>query len=843
MGAGTSIWEMSGNILTSMSLQRVNRFCVPLFIAAAMVIEASAQQGTTQGEWRYYGGDSGSTKYAPLDQIDSSNVNTLVEAWRWNSPDNAIVGPSSYSFEATPLMVDGVLYTSTSFSQVCAIDAETGATIWTHNPLSYLAVDPPPNLGYLHRGVAYWEDGSDRRIFIGTIDARLIALDAATGAPINTFGTSGEVDLLVGIPRLGTAPYGVTSPPIVVGDVVIVGASIHDGPNVKEQPPGDVRGYDVRTGALIWTFHTIPRVGEFGTSTWGNDPGTGVPSWQFSGAANVWAPMTADPELGYVYLPVSCPTNDYYGGHRPGDNLFSTSLVCLNAATGQRVWHFQIVHHDIWDYDLGSAPNLIDITVGGTPIKAVAQVTKHGFCFVFDRETGAPVWPINEIAVPQTPLAAGEQLSPTQPFPTKPPPFELQGVSVNDLLDFTPQLRSDAEDIINMYNFGALFTPTSTTPGSILLPGIGGGASWGGAAVDPETGFLYVDSLGVLPFTVELVGPYNNFDLVGLPGILYGPPPYFTPFKPPFNTVTAYDLNDGTIAWQVPNNLGDGVIGQASSVLTKTLLFYKVTSGNQIRAFDKSNGQIVWEMGLGGTPTGAPMTYMYRGKQYIVVAVGNGTQTMELVALRLPNSAFANVPDVTGMAEAAAIAAINGVTGLSVGNITYIHSGSVPAGLVISQSITDPVALLGSSVDIVVSIGPQPLSAIAMLLRDNFTTLDGDTSNGLSFTEALVQIPGLTPTEFNLLDTNDDGELSMTELLNATIGTGSASPVYVNFSNNGAEDGTTPATGFNMLLEGASYVSNGGTIIISGGSSSETIFIPAAMTLQSGGGAVTIGSP
>ncbi len=675
---------------------------------------AFAQQGTS-GEWRHYGGDAGGTKYAPLDQIDATNVNTLIETWRWNSPDNAIAGPSNYAFEATPLMVDGVLYTSTSFCQVSAINAETGATIWTYNPLSYLSGSPPNN-GYLHRGVAYWEDGSDKRIFIGTIDARLIALDATTGTPINTFGTSGEVDLTVGIPRLGTARFGVTSAPTVVGDVVVLGSSIHDGPGVKEQPPGDVRGFDARTGALVWTFHTIPRVGEFGTSTWGNDPGSGTPSWQFSGAANSWAPMTADLELGYVYVPTGCPTNDYYGGHRPGDNLFSSSLICLNAATGERVWHFQFVHHDIWDYDTASPPNLMDIVVDGTPIKAVAQSTKTGYFFVFDRVTGDPVWPINEVAVPQTPITGLESLSPTQPMPTKPPPFELQGVAEADLLEDTiaePTLHADALAIINGYNYGALFTPPSAAPGSILSPGIGGGANWSGSPIDPETGYLYMNSIGTVAFVVALYSspPVGNFDYYFYWFILNGPGSHFTPFKAPFNTITAYDMNQGTIAWRVPNTSGDGLVGISGSVLTKSLLFYHCKSDTDIRAFNKNTGAIVWEHDLGTNTTGVPMTYMHEGKQYIVIAVGDQSQTMELVAMRLPDSAFANVPDVSGQDEATAVANINGVSGLSVGTVSYVYSSTVTAGEIISQSVTDPVALLGSSIDLVVSLGPPPVPA------------------------------------------------------------------------------------------------------------------------------------
>lgn len=599
---------------------------------------AHAQYGAAGGEWRSYGGGPGSSRYAPLDQIGPWNVHELEVAWRWRSPDNDIAGPTSYAFELTPLMVDGVLYTSTSFGQAAAIDAATGETLWVHDPQAYLS-GTPPNNGYLSRGVAYWESGADRRVFLATIDARLIALDALTGEPVVSFGTNGEVDLAAGVPRLQSFTfYGVTSAPTLCDGVVVVGSSIHDGVVLKEAPPGDVRGFDPATGALLWTFHTVPRAGEFGVDTWGDDPVSGVPSWLYSGGANVWAPMSCDETAGTVYLPVSCPTNNYYGGQRPGDNLFGNSIVALDAQTGERAWHFQTVHHDIWDYDVASAPNLMDITVGGVPIPAVAQITKQGFVFVFDRHTGDPVWPIDEVPVAQS-AAGNEWTSPTQPMPTQPPPFARQGISIDELIDTSPQIRLEAIDIINQFDWGPLFTPP-TERGAILLPGIGGGANWGGASFDPETQILYVTSLGPVPFVIGLSPPgTGNFDLSASSiFVLTGPRGGFNILKPPWGTITAYDMSLGEMLWQVPNSPPNGFQGQASSLVTRTLLFYGNRSDARLRAFDKATGAPVWQRSLRAAATGAPMSYMHGGRQYVVVAIGNGAEEMELVALSLSNA-------------------------------------------------------------------------------------------------------------------------------------------------------------------------------------------------------------
>jgi quinoprotein glucose dehydrogenase len=610
-----------------------------------------------KGEWRFYGGDQGATKYSPLDQINRANVQNLKTAWTWDSPDAKILAANSklytLGYEATPLMVGGVLYISTSLSQVAAINAATGQTLWVHDPKSY-ETGHPTNLGFLHRGVAYWTDGKLERIFIGTSDAYLVALDAKTGQPVESFGEKGRVNLAKAIPlAVNARNYAVSSPPTVCRDVVMVGASINDGPTNKEMPRGDIQGFDVRTGKPLWVFHTVPQAGEFGNETWENE------SWKYTGNTNNWTLMSSDEELGYVYIPLGTPTNDWYGGHRLGNNLFAESLVCLDAKTGKRVWYYQTVHHGVWDYDLPAAPVLANLKVNGKAIKAVAQVTKSGFCFVFDRVTGKPVWPIEERPVPPS-TVPGEKLSPTQPVPTKIKPFETQGATEENLIDFTPELRAEALKILNKYDHGPLFTPP-TEKGTINLPGWAGGANWWGAAFDPETGLLYVPSVSS-PITVTLRKPdpaRSNFTYRAQIGSVLGPQG-LPLFKPPYGRITAIDLNKGEHAWQVVH--GDGPRAKVNALLnkdngkdvgplggggggplvTKTLLFVGQGSGgrgggsgggiNVIRAFDKATGQVLAKLDLPGSPHGTPMTYMANGKQYVVVATYDG----QLVALALP---------------------------------------------------------------------------------------------------------------------------------------------------------------------------------------------------------------
>jgi len=618
-------------------------------------------------DWRAYGADRANTKYSPLAQIDRDNFASLEIAWRWRSADHEALeadpGIRTGTFETTPLMVDGVLYASTSLSQVAAIDARSGTTLWVHDPKAYDG-PTPPNLGFIHRGVAYWADGAERRILVGTGDGYLIALDAETGRPVPSFGREGRVDLVAGLRRLGPYRhvYGVTSPPIVCGDVVVVGASILDFA-FKEMPPGDIRGYDVRSGAPRWVFHAVPEAGEFGVETWERG------SWQRNGNTNVWSIMSCDERLGYLYLPFSTPTNDYYGGDRHGDNLFAESLVALDAATGRRAWHRQLVHHGLWDYDLPAAPNLVDVTIDGRGRAVVAQVTKHGFCFVFDRVTGEPIWPIEERPVPQSSVP-GEKSSPTQPVPTRPAPFERQGLGEDDVIDFTPELRREALAILARYQYGPLFTPPSDGKPTIVMPGVAGGASWSGAAFDPDSGRLYVPSI-TMPFEVTLSSsPLSPATLVGQHTPLLGPRRLMIT-KPPYGRITSIDLTTGDHRFAVP--VGDGPRRHSALaaldlpplgwpmrihvLLTKTLLIagqegYRrnerlssrgfsleaelVTLDPKLQALDKATGALIGAIPLPANVTGAPMTYMAAGRQYIVVAVGGAGVPAELIALRLP---------------------------------------------------------------------------------------------------------------------------------------------------------------------------------------------------------------
>jgi quinoprotein glucose dehydrogenase len=641
---------------------RLATFLRFLAIITLLVTPISAQKekkSTPAGEWRNWGGDNASTKYSPLDQINKENVGSVKTAWTWDSPDLPLQKENRMligimGFEATPLMVGGTLYVSTSLSQVAAINAQTGQTLWVFNPEAY-KTGRPTNLGYLHRGVGYWTDGREERLFIGTGDAYLWAIDAKTGKAIPDFGEAGKVNLAKAIPYATNARnYAVSSPPVICRDVVMVGASISDGPTNKEAPRGDIQAFDVRTGKPLWIFHSVPQAGEYGNETWQND------SWKYTGNTNVWTLMSADEELGYVYLPFGTPTNDWYGGHRPGNNLFAESLVCLDAKTGKRIWHFQTVHHGLWDYDLPAAPVLCDIKSNGRTIKAVAQITKTGFTWVFDRANGKPVWPIEERAVPQSKVP-GERTSPTQPFPTKPAPFERQGATEENLIDFTPELRAEAKKILEQYEHGPIFTPPSEK-GTINLPGWAGGGNWWGAAFDPQTSLFYIPSI-TAPIVVKLIKPdatRSNFDYVrggaAIGGSLEGPRG-LPLFKPPYGRITAINLNTGEHAWMIPHGDGQrqkfseiagkdvGPVGAGGGgpLLTKTLLFIGQGSGgrggrggggaNLLRAFDKATGKVVAEIALPAIPTGNPMTYLAGGKQYIVVGVTDG----RLVALSLPN--------------------------------------------------------------------------------------------------------------------------------------------------------------------------------------------------------------
>ncbi|MCZ6858401.1 MAG: pyrroloquinoline quinone-dependent dehydrogenase [Gemmatimonadetes bacterium] len=654
-------YRVEGRTLVRQLLRR-SILCVGVFGVALPASPTFGQQGAQNGEWRSYGGDAGSTKYSPLDAIDETNVQNLEVVWRWESVDyrRQAEDPEltfNHVLLATPLKVGNALYTSTNLGQAAAINPVTGETLWVYNSVAEgTAVEQPRST----RGLAYWADGSEDRLFLVSGE-HLVALGAQTGELYPEFGEDGKVDLRRDMgPRL--EQYRWNAAPLVCGDMVIVGAALSDNPTRKEMTPGYVRGYDVITGQLRWRFNPVPQPGELGNETWEDG------SWEYSGNANVWSLMSADEELGYVYLPVSTPTNDWYGGHRLGDNLFAESLVALECATGERVWHFQMVHHGLWDYDNPAAPNLVDITVDERPIKAVVQVSKQGFVYVFDRVTGEPVWPIEERAVPPS-TVPGERASPTQPFPTRPAPFERQGITVDDLIDFTPQLRAEAIEILNGYVYGPMFTPPSVrsdnlddTQGTVQLPGWVGGADWNGAAFDPETQILYVPSI-TAPIVAALVEPdpeVSNFTYVrGPPRSVVGPQG-LPLVKPPWGRITAIDLNEGEHVWMVPNGEGPrdhealqgldlprlGVPGRPAPLLTKTLLFIGEGSPNMVamprfgggkmfRAYDKGTGEVLWEMELPAGTSGAPMTYMADGRQYVVVAVGDANHHAEFIALSL----------------------------------------------------------------------------------------------------------------------------------------------------------------------------------------------------------------
>jgi quinoprotein glucose dehydrogenase len=634
---------------------------------------SSAQSEGGGAEWRSYSADLASTKYSPLDQINADNVSDLEIAWTRRAVDQSILDQApelryADNVRVTPLMVDGVLYSPNAVGLVEAFDAGTGETIWVQEPVG---VKPQAYRGTSTRGVAFWSDGSDSRILVQR-GQYLTALNARTGAPYLDFGDNGHVDLTVGLGP--DARYRWTGAPTVVRDVVVLGQSMSDTFVTKEAARGDVRAFDVRTGRLRWQFHTVPQAGERGTETWDDD------SWQYTGHAPVWSLFSADEELGYVYMPISSATSDMYGGHRGGDNLFSQSLVCVDATTGERVWHFQLVHHGLWDYDPPTAPILMDITVDGRAIKAVTQLTKQAFAYVFDRVTGEPVWPIEERPVPQS-ETPGERTSATQPFPTKPPAFDRQGATVDNLIDFTPELREEALEIASRYTMGPLFTPptiVSADPtgnqGTVQLPGSQGGADVQGAGFDPETGYLYIPSI-TAPFVADLgAGNPDRTNLRYIKGERrwIAGPRGLPLFKPPYGRVTAIDMNRGDIVWQVANgdgprnhpairhlNLGPlGYQGRPSPLVTKTLLLLGESGGYTpgggrmpddmpveyspnyggpaFKAYDKATGEIVWETELPAGTTGNPISYLHEGKQYIVVAIGSPELGPEFIALALP---------------------------------------------------------------------------------------------------------------------------------------------------------------------------------------------------------------
>ena len=647
--------------------------------AAADLRPASANAAETQpaGEWHNYAADSHSSKYSPLDQIDRHNVHQLEVAWRWKSIDYGIAARHEgvippFVFQNTPMMRDGRVLVATGLA-AAALDPASGEILWTYDPFQD---EQPRNMGRGSvRGGVTWNDGDRRRLFF-TGNGRLTALDADTGALDPEFGDGGRADMLEVGSGATRRQYFWTSAPVVCGDVIVVGESTSDAWSRRKNPPGMIRGYDVRSGALRWRFNIIPEPGEFGFDSWDS------PEAAEAGAANVWTWISCDQELGMAYAATSTPSNDWYGGHRPGKGLFAESILALDAGTGERRWHFQAVHHGLWDYDFPAPPVLADIVVDGRPIKALAQPSKQAFLYVFDRETGEPVWPIVELPVP-TSEVPGEQAWPTQPHPTWPLPYDLQGLAIDDLIDFTPELRAMALEYVSQYRIGPIFQPPTLMDGSeealptIQVPGPVGGTNWNGAALDPETNVLYLPSVTV-PGIMGLRPPPDpgrsnlryRVDLSEADGYRWVTLPNGLPItKPPYGRLTAIDLDTGEHLWMVPNGDGPrdhpalahldlpplGQQGRVSALVTKTLVFLADGSdvmvvqpegagSRKFRAFDKATGEVVWETELPAGVSGAPMTYLHEGRQYIVMALSGTDFENELLALALPETVVAAAP-------------------------------------------------------------------------------------------------------------------------------------------------------------------------------------------------------
>ena len=617
---------------------------------SALSALSAVKPPTPKTEWRSYGGDPGGMRYSPLKQINRGNVAKLERAWTYHHGELVTKpGERLPAFQSTPIVVDGILYFSTPSNRIIALDADSGRELWTFDPQAGTS----KRTYSAHRGVAYWSsaDRRDRRILFGTFDARLIALDAITGKPCIGFGQNGVVNLKEGMTdHFPKSDYGTSSPPAIYKDIAIIGSRVPEGPGLG--PSGDVRAFDVRTGAEVWRFHTIPRPSEPGHETWEGD------SWKDRTGVNVWTMMTVDEERGLVFLPTGSAAYDFYGGDRKGQNLYANCLVALDAPTGKKRWHYQLVHHDIWDYDLPAPPNLITIRRHGRSIPAVAQVTKMGFVFVFNRITGEPLFPIEERPVPQS-TVPGETTWPTQPFPLKPPPLSRQHpVTRDDLNDVTPESRSAALKLFEeLAVSGGIYTPLGPEL-TLFWPGTLGGCTWSGASYDPKRQYLFTNvnetgaigrmvaapaGSGIAYRRTSSAGDYARFWDGKYPAV-----------KPPWGKLVAVDLSKGTIAWEKPLGIvpelmsrgipPTGTPNLGGSISTAgDLVFIGGSNDSLFRAFDSSNGKELWTGRLEASGHATPMTYLGKnsGRQFVVIAAGGGwtfstTMSDVLAAYALP---------------------------------------------------------------------------------------------------------------------------------------------------------------------------------------------------------------
>lgn len=636
-------------------------------VALSLLLTMAGAVEAQRVDWPTTSGDAGAQRYSSVSDINRTNVARLKMAWRWNTGERSIPASPGQkparpgNFQASPIVIGDTMYVSTGYAAVAALDAATGTQLWTFDPEIWRAGQPSNGTGLVHRGVATWATPTERRIFINA-RWKLIALDARTGKPISSFGDNGEVDLTAQLRRsVNKLHYTNTSPPMVWGNLVVVGNGVGDRIRYRSDPPGDVQAFDVRTGKRVWTFHTIPDSGEFGWDTWEDG------SYKYMGHTNVWSPMSLDEQRGLLFLPVSTPTNDWYGGDRKGDNLFAESVVALDMRTGQRVWHYQIVHHGLWDYDLPAPPVLATITWNGKPRDVVAVPSKTAWIYVLDRVTGKPVWPIVERPVPASDVP-GERASPTQPMPTNPAPFTRQTVTEDELIDFTPELKRRALEVFRRYRSGPIFTPPSVA-GTIVMPGSIGGAGWGSTAYDPVTHTLFVkgtdnpvlyritkgapnDTIGY-EYTVDLAGSGLGVTADPDSGMADHTPPQQLPLiKPPYGNMTAIDLDTGKRLWQVP--LGDtpsirehpllkgvtlpplGVAGAVGGTVTGGGLLFATGGGDILYALDTRTGAVLWQHALpAGRGYSNPVSYRSAtGVQYVVLATGGGDNS-ELVAFSI----------------------------------------------------------------------------------------------------------------------------------------------------------------------------------------------------------------